>query len=407
MEFRMTSEQQLFKKAVREYCEKNVEPRAREIDEKEAGIPDDILKGLADLGVFGCTIPEQYGGCALPGEEMQYANIAIHELGRAELSMSLPVYMLLTIGWGGEFIKYYGTEEAKQEILPKLASGEWSWGIAVTEPGGGSDVAAIKTNAVKKGNKYIINGEKAFISQVTECQSRGGGHCTLLNTDISKGQRGGMSMFAVMPNQLKGVDSTTYKDMGRMGLSTGGFTFKDTEIDSKYLLGKEGRGFYLCMEGFNVARVVVDAACLGAAEKCLEIAVDYAKQRTAFGKTISRFQGISFQLADDYTRLDMCKLMLQKAAFMIDKYYSEPGSFTQKEINIAVAETKAEAPLLAADVAKHAIQILGGFGYTKQSPLEMALRGVMSYVSGAEGSTNIMKIIIARDAFGPEFVDKG
>jgi acyl-CoA dehydrogenase len=407
MDFRTTSEQQLFKKAVREYCEKYVAPRSREIDEKEAGIPDDIIKGLADIGVFGCTIPEKYGGCALPGQEMQFANVAIHELGRAELSMSLPVYMLLTIGWGGEFIQYYATEEAKKEILPKLATGEWSWGIAVTEPGGGSDVAAVKTVAMKRGNKFVLNGEKAYISQVAECQARGGGHCTLVVSDPSKGLRGGMSMLAVMPNQVKGMASTTYKDMGRMGLSTGGFTYKDTEVDAKYLLGKEGRGFYHCMEGFNVARVVVSSACLGAAEKCLEIAADYAKQRTAFNRPLSKFQGISFDLAEDYVQLDFCKLMLQKAAWMIDTYYAEPGSVTQKEINIAVAECKLVAPLLAADVAKHAIMVLGGFGYTKQSPLEMALRGVMSYVAGAEGAANIMKIIISRDVFGSEFVDKG
>ena len=407
MEFRLTSEQQLFKKAVREYSEKYVAPRSREIDEKEAGIPNDIIKGLADIGVFGCTIPEKYGGCAMPGEEMQYANIAIHELGRAELSMSLPVYMLLTIGWGGEFIQLYGKEETKREILPKLATGEWSWGIAVTEPGGGSDVAAVKTVAPRKGSKFVMNGEKAYISQVSECQVRGGGHCTLVLTDPSKGLRGGMSMLAVMPNKLKGIASTTYKDMGRMGLSTGGFTYKDTEIDDKYLLGQEGRGFYNCMEGFNVARIVVASACLGAAERCIEIAADYAKQRMAFNRPLSKYQGVSFELAEDYVKLDMCKLMLQKAAYMVDRYYAEPGSFTQKEINIAVAECKWWAPLLAADAAKHAIMILGGFGYTKQSPLEMALRGVMSYVAGAEGATNIMKIIVSRDVFGSEFVDKG
>jgi acyl-CoA dehydrogenase len=406
MEFRLSSEQQLFKKAVREYCDKYVAPRSREIDEKEAGIPNDIIKGLADIGVFGCTVPEKYGGCAQPGEEMQYANIAIHELGRAELSMSLPVYMLLTIGWGGEFIQFFAKEEAKREILPKLATGEWSWGIAVTEPGGGSDVAAVKTVATRKGNKFVMNGEKAYISQVAECQTRGGGHCTLVLTDPAKGLRGGMSMLAVMPNQLKGVASTTYKDMGRMGLSTGGFTYKNTEIDDKYLLGQEGKGFYNCMEGFNVARVVVSSACLGAAEKCLEIAADYAKQRTAFGRPLSKFQGISFEMAEDYVKLDMCKLMLQKAAWMIDRYYAEPGSFTQKEINVAVAECKLVAPLLAAEIAKHAIMVLGGFGYTKQSVLEMALRGVMSYVAGAEGAANIMKIIVARDVFGGEFVDK-
>jgi len=406
MEFRLTKEQEMFKRGIREYGEKNIFPRARAIDEAEDGIPEDITQGLADLGVYGCAISEEFGGCAVPGQACQYANIAIHEIARAELSMSLPVYTLLTIGWGGFFLDKCAGKELKQEILPRIASGEWPWGISVTEPGGGSDVAAVKCQAIKKGDKYILNGEKAYISLVAETQKKGGGHSSLLVSDPAKGLRGGMSMFAVIPNQLKGMTSSTYKDMGRMGLSTGGFNYKNSEIDKKYLIGEEGKGFYLAMEGFNPARALVAAACLGGAERCLEIAVDYAKQRMAFGRPISRFQGISFDLAEDYHKLEMAKLMLQKGCWMIDKFYSEPGSFTQKDINIVIAECKLEAPLLSVEIAKHAIMVLGAFGYTKDSPLEMAMRGLMSYVSGAEGAYNIMKTIIARDAFGPEFVDK-
>ncbi|MDD5083269.1 MAG: acyl-CoA/acyl-ACP dehydrogenase, partial [Dehalococcoidales bacterium] len=171
MEFGVSDEQKAFRRTVREYCQKYVEPRSREIDEKEAGIPEDLIKGLADIGVFGCTIPEKYGGSEPPGEAMQYANIATHEIARAELSMSLPVYTLLTIGWGGQFLKYFAKEEVKETVLPKLASGEWFWGINVTEPQGGSDVAANKTVATRKGNKLVINGEKAYISGVTESRT--------------------------------------------------------------------------------------------------------------------------------------------------------------------------------------------------------------------------------------------
>ncbi len=400
MDFKMSREQELFKKAVRDYCEKNIAPRSREIDEKEAGIPRDIIQGLADIGVFGCTIPEKYGGCAQPGEEMQYANIAIHEIARAELSMALPVYTLLTIGWGGLFLSHFAKDEVKEEILPKLASGEWCWGIAVTEPGGGSDVAAIKTNAVRKGNKFIVNGEKSYISLVKESQAVGGGHCSLFVTDPAKGLRGGMTLIGVIPNKVKGIASTTFKDMGRMGLSTGALTYKDVEVSDKYVLGEEGRGFYHCMEGFNAARAVVAAACLGGAEKCLEIATEYAKQRKAFGRPISEFQGVTFELVDLYNRLETLKLLLQKACWMIDKYYAEPGSVTHKEINVIIAQCKWQAPLLAVDAAHKAMVVLGAFGYTKESPVEMAMRGAMSYVVGAEGSANIMKLIIARDALG-------
>jgi acyl-CoA dehydrogenase len=407
MEFRLSREQELFKRALREYCVKNVEPRSREIDEKEAGIPDDLIKGLADLGVFGCTIPEKYGGSAMPGEEMQYANIAVQELARAELSMSLPVYVLLTIGWGGFFLKVCANEQQKEEILPKIASGEWSWGIAVTEPGGGSDVAAVKTQAIRKGDHFVVNGEKAFISQVAESQKRGGGHSSLFVSDPSKGTKGGMSMMAVMPSKVKGITSEVYKDMGRMGLSTGGFRYKNAEVPAKYLIGEEGKGFYYCMEGFNPARALVSAACIGAAERALELAADYAKLRPAFGTTISHFQGVSFPMADDFTQLEQLKLLLQKGCWMIDKSYSEPGSFSNKEMNVIIAQCKLIAPHLSLDIIKHAIMTVGAIGYTKQYPLEMAMRGVMSYVAGAEGAANIMRTIISRDNFGPEFVSTG
>ena len=190
-------------------------------------------------------------------------------------------------------------------------------------------------------------------------------------------------MLAVMPNKVKGMTSTVYKDMGRMGLSTGGFRYKDTEVADKYVLGKEGKGFYACMEGFNVARVVVAAACLGGAEKCIEIAADYAKQRKAFGRPLSKFQGISFDLADLYTRLDLLKNQLMRGAWMIDKYYSEPSSFTQKQINLVIAQCKWLSPHTGGRCGQTGHHDLGAFGYTKDSPLEMAMRGAMSYVAGS------------------------
>lgn len=287
--------------------------------------------------------------------------------------------------------------------MPKLASGEWFWGINVTEPGGGSDVAALKTTATKQGSKYIINGEKAYISGVEEAfTQRGGGHNSLFVTSPEKGHRG-MTFFAI-PAKLPGVSTTVYKDMGRMGLSTGGFVYKDVELDEKYVLGEVDRGFYLCMEGFNVARAVVAAACLGGAEKCLEIGLEYVKQRMAFGKPIGKFEGISFEMAEDYTRLEMLKLLLQKGCWMIDQYNQDHSSFTQKEINPIIAQCKWLAPQLGVEIAKHAMMYHGAFGYTKDSPLEMAMRGIMSYVAGAEGAANIMKLIVVRDCLGEEIV---
>ena len=401
MDFEMSPEQQLWKNTVREFSEAELEPIARKIDEEWERIPDEIIKKMADLGIFSVTIPEEYGGMAMPGEEMQYAMITIHELARGELSMSLPVYTLLCIGWSLLMAKY-GTKEAKEEILPKVASGEWFLGINTTEPGGGSDLANIKTVGVDKGDHWVVNGEKAYISGVRESTERGGGHLTLFKTAPGLGYKG--ATFAYFPADAPGTSYSTYKDMGRMGLSTGGFVYKNVEIPKKYIMGEENKGFYVNMEGFNVARIVVAAACLGGAEKCLEISRDYTKQRILFGRPLVNFEGISFEIADDYAKLEMLKLMLQKAAWMVDQFNQGNTNITHRDINKAVAICKAHAPMLCVDIAKHGMMYHGGFGYTKDTPLEMALRGAMSYVVGAEGGYHVMKIIIARDWIGDEAV---
>ena len=398
MEFRLSSEQELFKRTVREFCEANIEPRAREIDEAHAGIPDEIISGLAGLGVLGIMIPEKYGGSAPEGEELTYANIAVQELARADLSMSIPVYVLLNLGWGSLSAKH-GTEELKQEILPKVASGEYFVGIATTEPGGGSDVSNIKSHAVQKDGHLVLNGEKVYLSGVRETsEQRGGGHITLFRTDPEAGHRG--MTFAYVPARSEGVTSTLFEDIGRGGLSTGGFNYKDVKIPQEYVLGEINRGFYYNMEGFNIARVLVAAACVGAAEKALEIGRDHVTQREAFGRPLAKFEGISFEIAEDWTKVLQLKLLLQYAAWMVDTYYREPGSFTHQNLSEVISMCKLEAPLLAVEVVKHVMMYQGALSYTKESPLGMALVGLMSYVVGAEGGANIQKLIIARNYIG-------
>lgn len=403
MDFRFTPEQDLYRQSIREWLSKNLEPRARAIDEAEAGIPDDITAGMAELGMFGVTIPEQYGGLDIPDEErMVYAMITIHEIARADLSMSTPVYTLLTIGWS-YIINKYGTEELKNLVLPKVAEGKCFAGINTTEPGGGSDLANIKTVAIPEGDYYVFNGEKAYISGPKECAKWGypSGHCTLARTDPNAGYAG-MS-FIYVPRDTPGITDHVYKDMGRMGLSTGGFIYKDAKVPKWCLLGEEGKGFQVNMDGFNAARIIVAAACLGGAEKCLEISRDYCKQRVLFGKPISKAQRISMEMVDDWMQLDMLRLNLTRAAWMYGYNDVHPGTFSRAELNKTVATCKCLAPTLGHDIARHGMIYHGGFGYTKDTPLEMMLRGVMSYEVGAEGGLNIMRGIIARDEFGPEY----
>ncbi len=397
MDFRLTPQQELFKRTVREFAEKNIAPRSREIDQKAQGVPEEIIQGMVDLGLFGVTIPEEYGGTANPGEEMVYAMIAVHEIGRAELSMSLPVYFLLNLGWS-YLLARHGSEQVKREVLPHVAKGEWFLGICTTEPGGGSDLANIKTVATKKDGKYVLNGEKVYISGVTESKKRGGGHLTLFRTAPELGNRG--MTFAYVPINSPGVTTTLFDDMGRMGLSTGGIAYKNVEVPPEYVLDKENRGFYVNMEGFNAARILVCAACTGGGERALEISAEYTKQRVLFGQPLAKFEGISFEIADDYAKLQMLMNQLLKSAWLVDQFYQDPSSVTRKEINSNVAICKLTAPLLTLDIAKHAMMYHGALGYSKETPLEMLMRGVMSYVVGAEGGANIMRIIIGREFIG-------
>lgn len=397
MDFRLTPQQELFKRTVREFAEKNIAPRSREIDQKAQGVPEEIIQGMVDLGLFGVTIPEEYGGTANPGEEMVYAMIAVHEIGRAELSMSLPVYYLLNLGWS-YLLARHGSEQVKREVLPHVAKGEWFLGICTTEPGGGSDLANIKTVATKKDGKYVVNGEKVYISGVTESKKRGGGHLTLFRTAPELGNRG--MTFAYVPISSPGITTTLFDDMGRMGLSTGGIAYKNVEVPQENVLDKENRGFYVNMEGFNAARILVCAACTGGGERALEISAEYTKQRVLFGQPLAKFEGISFEIADDYAKLHMLMNQLLKSAWLVDQFYQDPSSVTRKEINSNVAICKLTAPLLTLDIAKHAMMYHGALGYSKETPLEMLMRGVMSYVVGAEGGANIMRIIIGREFIG-------
>lgn len=400
MNFRLSAEQELFRRTVREFAERTLEPRSREIDSARSGIPEEIIQEMAGLGLFGVTIPEEYGGAAMPGEEIVYAMLTIHELARADLSMSVPVYTLLCQGWGF-LLARHGTEEAKREILPRVASGEWFLGICTTEPGGGSDLANIKTVARHEGDSLIINGEKTYISGATEATSRGGGHLTLFRTDPQAGHRG--MTFAYVPAATPGISITLFDDVGRGGLSTGGFRYQDVKIPTRYVLGEINRGFYINMEGFNAARVLVVSACVGAAERALEVGRDWVKQRVLFGRPLAKFEGISFEIAEDRARLEMLRHFLLKSAWMIDQHYQD-GSVTQRQISEAVAICKLTGPALCLDIVKHALMYHGAFGFTKDCPLEMAYRGVLSYLVGAEGGANIMKLIIAREFIGEEAI---
>ena len=397
MEFCFSEEQEIFRRSVRAFCEQKLVPRASEIDEK-GEIPREVLEDMAALGLLGITISEEYGGS---GADFITAAIAVEEIARADISMATAVYYLVEAGWGF-LMDRYGSKRVKDEILPDVTKGKKFLGIASTEASGGSDIASISTKMEKKDGKLVINGAKTFISGVREAAEYGGGYVTVVKTSRELKHKG-ISLCYLPVKDIEGVTTSVFKQMGREGISTGTININNVKIPEHYLIGEWNNGFYYVMEGFNCARTLVAAACVGAAEKVLESGVEYLKERRAFGTPLAKFEGIQFQLAENYTRLESSRLLVYKAAWMLDQMYTGNKRFSHKEVNTAVASAKLIAPTAAFDIIKDVLTWYGAYGYTKEAGLEMGLRGVASYIIGAEGAQNIMKIIISRDILGKEF----
>jgi len=395
MDFSFTEEQELFRKSVREFCEKKIAPFANEIEEN-GEIPCKVLEDMASFGLLGITISREYGGS---GADFITAAIATEEIARADISMATAVYYLVEAGWGF-LMNRYGSKKAKEEILFNVTKGKTFLGIASTEAAGGSDVAAIATTMTKEGERLVVNGAKTFISGVREATKYGGGYVTVVKTSPELAHKG-LSLCYLPVKDISGITTNVFKQMGREGISTGAIIIKNVEIPSHYLIGDWNKGFYYAMEGFNCARPLVAAACIGAAGKALESGIEYLKERRVFGSPLAKFEGMQFQVAENYTKLESARLLVYKAAWMLDQMYAN-NRFSHKEINKAVASAKLIAPTVAFDIIKDVLIWHGAYGYTKEAGLEKGLRGVASYIMGAEGAQNIMKLIIGRELLGKE-----
>ncbi|MHA1772314.1 MAG: acyl-CoA dehydrogenase family protein [Candidatus Thorarchaeota archaeon] len=404
MHFEESEDERMFRDAVREFAQKYVAPAWQDYD-KNHEIPRDLIKKMAEMNLWAPTVSEEYGGA---GISMTMACIAAEELARADLSIALPVMYLVEASWAFIFDRY-GTHEAKSEILPRVTSGDLFFGIATTEPTGGSDlVNSTKTIIKPKGDNFVVNGEKVYISGVRESEKYGGVYFTIGKED-PKGDHKSFTAFITPLNMGDGlhpsITTTLFEDMGRMGVSTGGFNIEDMEIPKHYIIGERGRGFIMAMQGFSSARVLIGATCLGAAEGAFDIGVEYVKQRKQFGRPLAAFEGIMFEGVDSWMALEADKLLVYKAARLMDRYYME-GDKTVTPLDIAkyTALAKYKAPHDALDIITRAMTWHGAFGYTKECPLEASYRGVRSYTVGAEGGAHIQLIVMGREIFGREYL---
>jgi len=401
VDFSFNEEQKLFQKSLREWCQKELPiEKVREMDTK-GEIPREIIKGLADMNLLLMTIPQEHGGAEV---DWVTACIAAEELGYADISIAVPVLFLVENSWGFVMDKYC-TKQVREEIIHKAIRGEAFLGIASTEPGGGSDVAAIKSTGRKEGNEWVLNGEKTYISGTEEAKKMGGGYFLLARTTppVTGASHKGITAF-YLPINAEGVDvGKRFEDMGRMAISTGSITMENVRLPDTHRLGEEEKGFYLTMEGFDNARLLIGATCLGATQRALEIGMQYIKERKAFGNPIGKYEGIQFDLADLWAELESLRSLVYRVAWMNDERYKS-NRFTSHEVAKYISAVKLKVPPFAFRAFERVLLWMGAYGYTRECPVEMGLRGIMSYYIGAEGAVNIQRIIIARELLGRDYI---
>ncbi len=396
LDFSFTEEQELFRNNLRRFCRDMVGPRLDEM-ERKGEIPEDLIKAMADMGLVAMSISEEYGGMGLNAVT---AGIAAEELAYADTSCAIPALFLIQNAWG-YLLDKYSTAELRDEVLPGVKRGGSFLGVATTEPDIGSDLASMKTKIAKEGDGYVVSGEKNYISGVREAERYGGGYVTLAKMTPKLGTRG-MCLFYLPIKGMPGIKITYLEELGREGISWGGFFIDDVHIPKHYLIGEENRGFYIVHEGYEFARGMIALVCAGAATKSLENAINYMKQRQAFGQAIARYEGLQFALAEDYAKIEAARLLAYRALWLYDKE-QKGENISRFEVSKAVAMAKMLSPIWAFAAINDAMQWQGAFGYSKQCQEQRALRGVRSFTL-AEGSTEVMKLIVARELLGREYL---
>ncbi len=376
MEFELPDDIQALKKTVRDFCEKRVKDKAREWDHSEK-FPMEIVRELGQLGLMGIRIGEEYGGANMGALAVA---VVVEEIARYDGSLALTVAS--HNGLGTSHIRLFGNEVQKQKYLPKLATGEWLGAWALTEPGSGSDSAGMKTTAVKKGDAWVLNGSKMFITQGTV----GDVFVVLAVTDATRRQKG-ISAF-ILEKGLKGFSQKSiHGKLGMRSSDTAELYLDHVEVADTQRLGEVNCGFLDTMKILDGGRITIGALSLGLGRGAIEESVKYAKDRQAFGSPIGDFQAIRWMIADMQTEMDAAKLLVYRSAALADagKPYTREASMGK--LFASEAATRA---------CNKAVQIHGGYGYTREFPVERYLRDAKLCEIG-EGTSEIQRSIIARD----------
>jgi len=380
MNFAPTEEQQMVKNMVTRFVNEEIKPMAEELDRTHKH-PREICRKLGEMGLMGVSVPTEFGGAGM--DNVTYA-MALIEISRG--CASCGVITSVNNSLYGHPVKTYGTAEQKKKFLVPVAGGEVEGCYALTEAGAGSDAAALRCRAELKGDKYIVNGVKKFVTSGNVAK-----YCVLAATeDSSKSYKGIINLIVDLEN-TPGFSVGAIEDkMGILASGTAELVFEDAEVPAENLLGKPGEGFHQMMEGLNAGRIGIGCQACGIGRAVLEDSLSYAKERMQFGKPITSFEAIQWKLADMATELDAAEMLLLKAAWMEDNGYN-----FEKE--------SAMAKMYASDVAMRAavegVQIFGGYGYCKDYPAERHMRDA-KICQIYEGTNEIQRIVIARKLLG-------
>jgi alkylation response protein AidB-like acyl-CoA dehydrogenase len=375
MDFRLTEEQELLRRTVREFAETEIRPHVREWDEAQH-FPSEIVPALAALGLLGIQFPEQYGGAGMSA--IDYC-ICIEELARVDPGLALSI--AAHNGLCASHISMFGSEAQKQRYLAPLARGEkiGAWGL--TESTSGSDAAGMRTTASRAGACWVLNGSKTF----TTHGRVGDILVAMAVTDRAAGTRG-ISAF-IIERGTPGLAAGKKEDkLGMRASDTSEVLFENCRIPAEQLLGEEGQGFINTMQVLDAGRIGIAALSVGLAQGAYEAALRYAQERKAFGKTISAFQAIRWKLADNATRIEAARLLTYRAAYLKDR-----GVRTTLESSMA----KLYASEIAVRAAEDCVQVHGGYGFVKDYPAEKYFRDVKLLTIG-EGTSEIQRLVIAR-----------
>ena len=378
MNFDLTKTEALFLQMIREFSDKEVAPLAAEIDEQER-FPLETVEKMKGIGLFGIPIQVQYGGAG--GTNLMYT-MAVEELSRncATTGVMLSAHTSLCVAP----IYEHGTEEQKMKYLPKLCSGEWLGAFGLTEPNAGTDASAQQTTAVLDGEEWVLNGNKIFITNA------GYAHVYIIfaMTDKSLGTKG-ISAFIVEKDTPGFSFGKKEKKLGIRGSATCELIFENCRIPKSNLLGKLGGGFGVAMKTLDGGRIGIAAQALGIAQGAMDETVKYTKERKQFGKSISAFQNTQFQMADLETKVQAARLLVRSAAFKKDA--KVPYSADAAMAKLFAAET-------AMEVTTKAVQFHGGYGYTREYPVERMMRDA-KITEIYEGTSEVQRMVIAGKLF--------